>query len=389
MSPNTQNMKKLFALSRNKCAFPRCQNELICEGVLVGEICHIKAASPGGKRYDALQSDSDRHGLSNLVLLCPIHHTVVDDDDETYTVEVLTRLKLKHEANSEPMTNEEAARGAKIFLNVENSSGFVANNITGGVFNINSTSNYVDGEAALLQDYKRAFSSHSNCVKTISKGKGSVQLIEGSVLVMHVAPVRSPMYTQRVDFERIANNPDLFQAMGAFHMGSELSYEGLYCWSNPEGHNKPQRSYTRVTRDGIVEAVQGDISSGKNNEYLILPFLQETIHQHAAHYAGSLTHCGVSPNYLVLVSLVNAKGKRLLRDFPSGSLAEDIPFGLLGDSILDFGTVLLTSVPRDKTESASKLKPILNHLANAAGLPSAPYFTPEGNYIYSFNVIKL
>lgn len=60
---------------------------------MLGEICHIKAQSPDGPRYDSAQSDKDRHNFDNLLLLCSSHHKVIDDDLVTYTVEHLTTFK--------------------------------------------------------------------------------------------------------------------------------------------------------------------------------------------------------------------------------------------------------------------------------------------------------
>jgi hypothetical protein len=64
----------------------------------VCEVCHIKGEKPTAARYDTAQSDEQRHGFDNLILLCNVHHKVVDDDEEAYTVERLTRMKAEHEA---------------------------------------------------------------------------------------------------------------------------------------------------------------------------------------------------------------------------------------------------------------------------------------------------
>lgn len=74
-------------------------------GKVTGRISHIKARSPGGPRYDALQTEDERHHFDNLVLLCPIHHDVIDDDPVAYSVERLTKMKLEHE--SAPPIQEE------------------------------------------------------------------------------------------------------------------------------------------------------------------------------------------------------------------------------------------------------------------------------------------
>ncbi len=89
--PSPATLKRLFAQSGNRCAFPKCSLQIIQGSTVVGEICHIKAAKPKGPRYDAQQTPRDRHGYDNLILLCAIHHTVIDDDEEAYGVFDLSR----------------------------------------------------------------------------------------------------------------------------------------------------------------------------------------------------------------------------------------------------------------------------------------------------------
>jgi len=98
-SPGRKTIKKLFAVSGNRCAFPKCEIPLIdnLSGKVTGKICHIRAKSPGGPRYDPSQSDEERDAFENLLLMCPIHHDVIDADPESYTVSRLGEIKAKHE----------------------------------------------------------------------------------------------------------------------------------------------------------------------------------------------------------------------------------------------------------------------------------------------------
>jgi hypothetical protein len=98
--PTVATIKRLFAVSGNRCAFPGCELPLVDEasGNVLGEICHIKAKRPDGPRYDPEQTEEERHGFGNLVLLCPTHHAIVDGDAGKYTVEKLLRIKAEHEA---------------------------------------------------------------------------------------------------------------------------------------------------------------------------------------------------------------------------------------------------------------------------------------------------
>jgi hypothetical protein len=99
--PTVKTIKRLFAVSGNRCAFPECGQSLIDDaGIVVGEICHIRASSPEGPRYSSGQTDEERHGFSNLVLMCARHHKRIDESWQDYTVDTLTDLKRRHEASS-------------------------------------------------------------------------------------------------------------------------------------------------------------------------------------------------------------------------------------------------------------------------------------------------
>lgn len=116
-APTLAVIKRLFALSRNKCAFPECGAPMVEEsGTATGEICHIKAASPGGSRFDPKQTDGERHGASNLLLLCARHHKVVDTELRKYTVAILEALKRKHEQAGMVEITPAGAKAAKVIL---------------------------------------------------------------------------------------------------------------------------------------------------------------------------------------------------------------------------------------------------------------------------------
>ena len=125
--PTDATIKRLFARSGNRCAFPRCAVQIVQGDTLVGEMCHIKAARPGGPRYDPHQTAAERHGYNNLILMCGSHHTVIDDDEEAYTVEHLIRMKTDHEQTATPLPHDRAASGTQLLIDqcvrVANQSG--------------------------------------------------------------------------------------------------------------------------------------------------------------------------------------------------------------------------------------------------------------------------
>lgn len=137
--PTEKTIKRLFALSGNICAYPGCSLAIVeSVGTVTGEICHIHARREGGPRYEASQSEAERHGFDNLILLCRQHHKVIDSQPDIYTAETLREMKAIHEDVAGRA--EQASDGffAKILLNdlritVTNNSGNVAINSPGAI----------------------------------------------------------------------------------------------------------------------------------------------------------------------------------------------------------------------------------------------------------------
>ncbi|WP_158817652.1 hypothetical protein [Methylocapsa sp. S129] len=143
--PTASTIKRLFALSSNRCAFRHCTCPLIVGETVVGEVCHIKAASRGGPRYDNQQTADDRHGFANLILMCGPHHTIVDDNEEAFTVEFLTRRKTEHESNPARLDEQIVDKAMYLFLNqtvssTNQSGGITANTVNTEAIHFNSLS---------------------------------------------------------------------------------------------------------------------------------------------------------------------------------------------------------------------------------------------------------
>jgi hypothetical protein len=113
MAISLKTHKRLWANAGNVCAFPGCEQRLLVptEGeddeVVVGKECHIVAQGDAGPRApttltleEAAQFRhlvEDRDGYANLILLCGVHHDVIDGDVTSYTVERLVTMKQEHE----------------------------------------------------------------------------------------------------------------------------------------------------------------------------------------------------------------------------------------------------------------------------------------------------
>jgi HNH endonuclease len=96
-----KNRKILWGKSGNRCAM--CRHPLVVDPTeldsecVVGDECHIVSGAKGGLRHDPSFPASEIDELSNLMLLCRIHHKLVDDQAETYTAGLLRSMKANHE----------------------------------------------------------------------------------------------------------------------------------------------------------------------------------------------------------------------------------------------------------------------------------------------------
>ncbi|WP_121821682.1 HNH endonuclease signature motif containing protein [Halostella salina] len=139
MTITQSTLKELWGASKNECAHPDCDMQLADpdgDGV-IGEICHIQAQNEGGPRYDSSLDEEEVDSASNLILLCPTHHTVVDKNPEDYSSRVLESWKEEQLTEgdvevpeTDSLLNELVANTESI--NVEGGSFIVTNNQMGG-----------------------------------------------------------------------------------------------------------------------------------------------------------------------------------------------------------------------------------------------------------------
>ena len=94
------------------CAHPECQVRLTRgpvgddEAVVIGEAAHIFGKNPGSARFDPIKPIEFRNSAENLIYLCPNHHTLIDEQRETHTVDELIFWKSNHERKMRKATAE-------------------------------------------------------------------------------------------------------------------------------------------------------------------------------------------------------------------------------------------------------------------------------------------
>lgn len=116
-APSLATIKALFARSRNRCAFPDCASPVVEDtGTVTAEICHIRALSPRGPRYDKDQTPEERNSAANFILMCGRHHKIIDTETRRYTAATLLQIKQEHEGQAPAEISPAGARVAQQLL---------------------------------------------------------------------------------------------------------------------------------------------------------------------------------------------------------------------------------------------------------------------------------
>jgi hypothetical protein len=91
-----------------ECSFPGCRQRTAGpsrEGerkyTNLGVAAHIYGAAPGSARYRDDMSNEERRHISNAIWLCQTDAKKIDDDEVTYTPEILGKMREDHEARIE------------------------------------------------------------------------------------------------------------------------------------------------------------------------------------------------------------------------------------------------------------------------------------------------
>lgn len=104
----TKGTKELLAKRVGyRCSNPHCGKQTIGaaqkedEVINVGVAAHIKAAAPGGPRYDPDMTEEERKSPKNGIWLCQTCSKLIDSDVDKYTVQLLRNWKKRAEEQTE------------------------------------------------------------------------------------------------------------------------------------------------------------------------------------------------------------------------------------------------------------------------------------------------
>ena len=131
MTISAHNRKLLWGRSGSRCAM--CQCELIMPGTsvddesIIGDECHIVSPVSGGPRHDPEFPREKLNNYANLLLLCKVHHKLIDDQWSEYTASRLAKKKANHEkwVSEQLDSSHSRTRGPRFRRVAENTPAFL------------------------------------------------------------------------------------------------------------------------------------------------------------------------------------------------------------------------------------------------------------------------
>jgi hypothetical protein len=179
MTITDKTRKILWARSGNRCAI--CRRELVNESTeiddeaIIGEECHIVAREVNGPRGNSPLPIDERDKLANLILLCRNHHKEIDDQFNTFTVEVLKKIKAEHESwvREKLTTRKQASPPIFFAFRVDTGTQFCNSVIGCDAFHFNNDQPKTKEEADLIGDFAQNFQDYGNIWSDI-EGKDRV-----------------------------------------------------------------------------------------------------------------------------------------------------------------------------------------------------------------------
>lgn len=112
MSVTDKTRKLLWGDSRNLCG--KCKERVVedatgtDDAAIIGDEGHIVSKEPGGPRYAYPLPMNMRDSYGNLLILCKKCHKIVDDQESTYTVAILRKMKKDHAEETKARTMAQA-----------------------------------------------------------------------------------------------------------------------------------------------------------------------------------------------------------------------------------------------------------------------------------------
>lgn len=211
-------------------------------------------------------------------------------------------------------------------------------------------------------------------IKKILSQEGPATIAGHGILVLHVIPLESFGKPWRFSPTELRGDNLLFPILGANAFNMRINVDGILHYVVPTDPNLGVQSsvlsYTQVFRSGTIEAVCGDLVATRDGLSTIGHiFFEERTEYVTRRFLESLARLDVSPPFVVMLSILHAKGAFLARD-DSKPIDRDV---------LHLPEVLIDE-PIERINLPSALQPLFDAVWNAFGFARSFNYRTDGKW---------
>lgn len=336
--PRDKTVKRLFSISGNICYFPDCNQKLTLEkNIIIGMICHIKGNKTSSTRYDKSQTDEERHGIKNLILLCPTHHRVIDTNPMDYTVKLLAEMKKNHEQSVEK---------------------------------VQEASDYIVQQLLFKNIIEDIINYHDNKVKLIENK---------TVILISIVPLSTFDLKNFYTLDEIASHKKSLIPI-SYHVIDERFISNMFCRHHRSMTDSDLNSYVCVSRDGTLEALDELIFEPREGKLIMSnPFFENKIKKAISDYLEFYENIECELPLILFISLIGIKNYNMEINIEGKYiLGQDVRSHCAIEETLTMSAVHIKDYDTNLEEL---LKPCFNTIWCAFNYPGRPNY--EGEYIWS------
>jgi Putative DNA-binding domain len=217
----------------------------------------------------------------------------------------------------------------------------------------------------------------SDRIARIAAGDAPVPLLDDCCLVLHVIPFSHFDLRPALSLAEVAARPGSFPPLRMRSPNDwRINFDGFLTLSNADTRAPEHPAYVQVFRSGAIEAVASSIAH--TDGHINIQQVDFMIVQYSRLYAMALHECGADPPLAILASVIGLRDRSLTAEFHTFRGMEMV---LADRDQLHLAEAILEEVPAGNPDCATMLRPMLDQLANAAGLQSAPSFDQAGKYL--------
>lgn len=210
-------------------------------------------------------------------------------------------------------------------------------------------------------------------LSNIFAGETPVPFYDNPKIVLHLIPIISFNPAQSYDISKISSHPDRMKPMYCLNCNNRYNLDGFLTYSG--GREEKSYSYVQLFRNGIIEAVEGQLLESSSGELLIhsVEYERQLIRS-LPDYLSVLETLNVDPPTFIFLTLLGVKGYSM-------NVVERI-YGSRRAHTIDRDILLLPEIViesyRDNAERI--LRPCFDSIWNACGFRGSLNYNEAGEW---------